>query len=573
MLEMPDLTPQMLQGLSPQARALIEQMQQRLAQQQAVLAAQDQTLAAQDRALAERDLQLAERQSLIERKDREIALRDAQMQKLQFELARFKRWQFGAKAEAMNAEQRRLFEETRAEDEADLQAQLARLREQAAAAAGKPKEPAPRRPRREPLPAHLRRVEHRHEPENTACPHDGCGRAMVRIGEDVTERLDVVPAEFFVHRHVYGKWACRACQSLKQAPSAPEIIDGGIASSGLLAHTLISRYADHLPYYRQEAINARSGVHTPRSTLAAWAGAAGAALLPLYEAHKRFVLDCRVLHADETPVALLDPGAGKTRRAYVWAYARSWHDAQRGVVYDFCRGRGAQYPIAFLAGDERTGLKRWAGTLLTDRYQAYDSVLDPRIHPDRQAAACVAHARRKFDELAKARTSVLADEAVVRFAHIYTVEAGLAHLPHEERRLQRQALAAPLWAQLRTWLELERRRVVDGGAAAAAIDYTLGHWTALTRHLDDGAVPIDNNHLERQIKPWAMGRKAWMFVGSEQAGQRAAAVMSLVQSARLNGHDPYTYLSDVLRRLPTQLNSRIDEFLPHRWHRDVADRG
>jgi transposase len=556
MLEMPDLTPQMLQALSPQARALVEQMQQRLVQQAAVLAAQDRTL--------------AERQSLIERKDREIALRDAQMQKLQFELARFKRWQFGAKAEAMNAEQRRLFEETRAEDEADLQAQLAWLREQAAAAAGKSKEPAPRRPRREALPAHLRRVEHHHEPDSTTCPHEGCGRAMVRIGEDVTERLDVVPAEFFVHRHVYGKWACRACQSLKQVPSAPEIIDGGMASSGLLAHTLISRYADHLPYYRQEAINARSGVHTPRSTLAAWAGAAGAALQPLYEAHKRFVLDCRVLHADETPVALLDPGAGKTRRAYVWAYARSWHDKQPGVVYDFCRGRGAQYPIAFLAGDERTGLKRWAGTLLTDRYQAYDSVLDLRIHPDRHAAACVAHARRKFDELAKARTSVLADEAVVRLAHIYAIEAGLAHLPDEERRLQRQALAAPLWTQLRTWLELERRRVVDGTAADAAIDYTLGHWPALTRYLDDGAVAIDNNHLERQIKPWAMGRKAWMFVGSEQAGPRAAAVMSLVQSARLNGHDPYAYLSDVLRRLPTQLNSRIDELLPHRWRSDSA---
>ncbi len=197
-------------------------------------------------------------------------------------------------------------------------------------------------------------------------------------------------------------------------------------------------------------------------------------------------------------------------------------------------------------------------------------MLDPRIHADRQAAACVAHARRKFDELAKARTSVLADEAVVRLAHIYAVEAGLAHLPDEERRLQRQALAAPLWSQLRAWLELERRRVIDGTAAAAAIDYTLGHWKALTRHLDDGAVAIDNNHLERQIKPWAMGRKAWMFVGSEQAGQRAAAVMSLVQSARLNGHDPYAYLSDVLRRLPTQLNSRIDELLPHLWRSDAA---
>jgi transposase len=558
MLDTLHLTPQMLQGLTPQARALIEQMQQRLVRQ-------DAALGTSSRMLAERDQMLAEHQALIARKDSEIALREAQCAKLEFQLARFKRWQLGAKAEAMSAEQRRLFDETRSEDEAELQAQLARLREQAAAAAGKASTPSPRRARREGLPATLRRVEHHHEPDSTTCTQDGCGRTMVRIGEDVTERLDVVPAEFFVHRHVYGKWACRACQTLKQTPSAPEIIDGGLASSGLLAHTLISRYADHLPYYRQEAINARSGVHTPRSTLAAWAGAAGAALQPLYEAHKRFVLDCRVLHADETPVALLDPGAGKTRRAYVWAYARSWHDAQPGVIYDFCRGRGGQYPIEFLAGDERQGIKPWRGTLLTDRYQGYDSVLDPRFHPGRTGAACVAHARRKFDELAKARTSVLADEAIVRLARIYEIEGALVDLSDHERQGQRQALAKPWWDEFKAWLALERRRVVDGGAAAGAIDYTLNHWQALTHHLEDGAVAIDNNHLERQIKPWAMGRKAWMFVGSEQAGQRAATVMSLVQSAKLNGHDPHAYLRDVLQRLPTQLNSRIDDLLPHRW--------
>src|SRR5690606_25607182 len=221
--------------------------------------------------------------------------------------------------------------------------------------------------------------------------------------------------------------------------------------------------------------------------------------------------------------------------------------------------------VGFLAGNERIGHGRWAGTLLTDRYSAYDTVLDERVHPDRQAAACVAHARRKFDELAKAGTSALAQEAIRRFGLIYEVEGELAVLPDEERQARRQELARPLWDSLKKWLELERRLVVDGGTTAAAIDYTLNHWAALTRHLDDGAVPIDNNHLERQIKPWAMGRKAWMFVGSELAGQRAAMVMSLVQSARLHGHDPFAYLSDVLRRLPTQLNSRIEELLPHRW--------
>ena len=539
-----------LQGLPPEALALIEQMQRHIEQQEQALLAHQQ--------------QLAEGQALLQRKDREIALRDAKLDKLEFEIARFKRWKFGTRTEAMNAEQRRLFEETLAEDEAALQVALEQLRAEGKSGEAKPKTP-PRRARREPLPAHLRRVEHRHEPQDTSCPNEGCGQPMTRIGEDVSERLDVVPAEFFVHRHIYGKWACRCCQTLTQQPAAPEVIEGGMPASGLLAHTLISRFTDHLPYYRQEAINARSGVHTPRSTLAAWAGQAGAALEPLYDAHRRFVLGSRVLHADETPVALLDPGAGKTRRAYVWAYARSWHDPTPGVVYDFCLGRGAQYPVAFLAGNERLGHRRWTGTLLTDRYNAYDTVLDERVHSDRTAAACVAHARRKFDELAKAGTSALAEEAIRRFGLIYEVEGELGTLPDDERQARRGELARPLWDALKKWLELERQLVVDGGPAAVAIDYTLNHWKALTRHLDDGAVPIDNNHLERQIKPWAMGRKAWMLVGSELAGKRAAMVMSLLQSARLNGHDPFAYLSDVLRRLPTQLSTRLGELLPPCW--------
>ncbi|WP_407068039.1 IS66 family transposase [Leptothrix discophora] len=522
MLDIRDLKVQDLQGLAPEAVAALAQQMLRHIEQQAG--------------------ELQRKDWEIERKDRELALREARLEKVQFELARLKRWKFGAKTETMSAEQRRLFEETLAEDEASLQTQLDALRAQGAQAAKgqetPPKAP-PRRLRRRALPEHLRRVEHRHEPEDTTCPSKGCGRPMTRIGEDISEKLDIVPAEFFVHRHIYGKWACRCCQTLKQQASAPEVIDGGLAASGLLAHTLICRFSDHLPYYRQEAINARSGVRTPRSTLAAWAGQAGAALQPLYDAHKRFVLASRVLHGDETPVALLDPGAGKARKAYVWAYARSHHDPTPGVVYDFCPGRGAQYPRAFLAADERAGLPAWAGTLLTDRYGAYDAVLDEQLQPGRRAAACVAHARRKFDELAKAGTSAVGEEAIQRFASLYAVERALSGLGDDERSQQRQLLAKPLWEQLGAWLQLERRRVADGGSTAAAIDYTLKHWAALTHHLDDGAVPIDNNHLERQIKPWAMGRKAWMFVGSELAGHRAAVVMRLVQSSRMCGHEPW----------------------------------
>jgi transposase len=197
-----------------------------------------------------------------------------------------------------------------------------------------------RQPRRQALPEHLERVEHRHEPEDTTCPNAECGRPMQRIGEDVSEKLDIVPAKFFVHRHIYGKWACKCCQQLHQEPAEPDVVDGGIPASGLVAHTLISRFVDHLPYYRQEPINARSGVHTPRSTLAilGWRRwrQAGAAV----RAQRRFILGCRVLHADETPVPLLDPGAGKTKKAYIWAWARSHHDPHPGVVYEFCLGAG-----------------------------------------------------------------------------------------------------------------------------------------------------------------------------------------------------------------------------------------
>jgi transposase len=558
MLSMRDLKPQDLQGLSQEAvTALAAQMLGHIEQQARELQSQ---------------------QKLLQRKDRDIAWRDAKIEKITFELARLKRWKYGAKSEAMTAEQRQMFQDTLLEDEADLEAQLAALQAALPKTPPKPKD-TPRRPRRQALPAHLRRVEHRHEPEDTNCATVDCGQPMTRVGEDVSERLDIVPAEFFVHRHIYGKWTCRCCQRqglerLVQEPAEPQIIDGGIAASGFAAHILISRFVDHLPYYRQETINARSGVHTPRSTLARTAGNAGAALEPLLQAHKRFVLSCPVLHADETPVAMLDPGAGKTKRAYIWAYARGEFDAQQGVIYEFCLGRGSQYPVAFLGtgqgppGSAMAHRPAWQGTLVCDQYGGYDAVLDKRVYPQRIAAHCAAHARRKFDELIG--TSEVAKEAIKRIGWIYHVEGQFEAMDAQQRQGARQQLTRPLWQELHVWLRLERGRVPDGGSIAAAIDYSLNSWDALTRHLEDGAVPIDNNFIERQIKPWAMGRKAWLFCGSELAGQRAAIVMSLVQSAKLNGHDPWDYLRDVLERLPGHPNSRIEELLPHRWQKPAA---
>jgi transposase len=498
---------------------------------------------------------LAAKDEHIERRDREIKFKDTKIERITFELARLKAWKFGARTEAMNAQQRQIFEDAIAEDEADLQAQLQTPQVHVPPVETlTPEKPAKRQPRREKLPEELRRVEHRHEPENTNCPTPECGKPMVRIGEDVSERLDVVPAEFFVHRHIRGKWVCKCCQHLVQEPVEPQIIDKGVPTAGLIAHTMVAHFVDHLPYYRLEAINARSGVHTPRSTLASWSGAGGASLTPLYEAHRAFVLGAKVLHADETPVRMLVPGAGKTAKAYVWAYARGEHDTTAGVVYDFCIGRGSKYPAQFLTG--------WTGTLSCDDYGGYDVLFKREGCIE---AGCLAHARRKFDELARANASPVAAQAIVRIARIYRAEAQAREMTVQARLAHRVQHAQVLWDELHAWMRLERMRVPDGGGIAAALDYSLKRWVALGRFLQDGAVSVDNNHIERQMRPWAMGRKAWLFAGSESAGKRAAMVMSLIQSAKLQGHDPWQYLKHVLERLQGHPNNRIDELLPHLW--------
>ena len=506
--------------------------------------------------ISEQSRHIAAQAKRIDSDAQAIKWRDAKIESITFQLARLKAWKFGAKTERMNAEQRSIFEETLAADEASLEAQLAALQPSLPAQDGWAPDKEPRRqPKREALPPHLARVDTRIEPEDTNCPTPECGQPMVRVGEDISERLDIIPAQFFVQRQIRGKWACRCCQLMVQEPAAPQVFDNALPTPGLQAHTVISRFIDHLPYYRQEQINARSGVHTPRSTLAAWAGQTGAQLMPLYEAHRAFVLSSGVVHADETPIGLLDPGAGKTRKAYMWAYARGAFEDKPGVVYDFCAGRASKYPVEFLKG--------WSGTLVADAYSGYDAVLSLQ---ERVSANCLAHARRKFDELFKANASAVAAQAIQRIAGLYRIEADARVLDCEQRLQMRQERSRPLWQELHVWLQLERTRVPDGSAIAKAIDYSLNHWEALSRYLLDGNVPIDNNHIENQMRPWALGRKNWLFIGSELAGERAAVVMSLLQSAKLNGHDPFAYLKDVLSRLPTQLNSRIEELLPHQWH-------
>ena len=503
--------------------------------------------------IAEQSRHITAQSKHIDSQAQGIKWRDAKIESITFQLAKLKAWRFGPKTECMNAQQREIFEETFAADQASLEAQLAAL-QVSAPSGGAPQDKQRRQPKREALPAHLARVDQRVEPDDTHCPTPECGQPMVRVGEDISERLDIIPAQFFVQRQIRGKWACRCCQLMVQEPAAPQVFDNALPTPGLQAHTVVSRFVDHLPYYRQEQINLRSGVHTPRSTLAAWSGQTGAQLTPLYDAHRAFVLGARVLHADETPIALLDPGAGKTKKAYMWAYARGAFEPEPGVVFDFCLGRGGKYPLEFLKG--------WAGTLVVDAYSGYDAALS--LH-GRSTAYCLAHARRYFDELFKANASAVAAQAIQRIAWLYRIEADARALTSPERLRMRQERSQPLWEEMQVWLQLERTRVPDGSAIAKAIDYSLNHWAGLGRYLLDGDVPIDNNHCENRIRPWALGRRNWLFIGSQLAGERAAVVMSLLQSAKLNGHEPWAYLKDVLTRLPTQLNSRIEELLPHQW--------
>ncbi|HSV52487.1 MAG TPA: IS66 family transposase [Burkholderiaceae bacterium] len=487
-------------------------------------------------------------------KDAQIAVKQAFIDKLTHEMAVLKRLKFAAQSEAFNAEQRSLLEETIDTDLAALAAEI----EQADAP---PQDKDDKqKPKRQALPEQLPRREIHHEPENTTC---ACGCQLKRIGQDVAEKLDYVPGVFTVERHIRGKWVCAKCETLIQAPVPAHIIDKGIPTAGLLAQVLVAKYADHLPLYRQEAIFGRAGLALPRSTLAQWVGQCGVQLQPLVDALRSELLRHSVLHADETPVAMLKPGNRKTHRAYLWSYCTTSYNPTRAVVFDFADSRGGQHARAFLGLPGESG---WHGKLVCDDFSGYKACFEMGV----TEAGCLAHARRKFHELWVNHHSTIGEQALKFFIQLYDVEREVRELGAPERKRIRKEQSRPLADALHLWLTQQRLKVPDGSATIKAIDYSLNRWTALTRYIDDGDLPADNNWVENQIRPIATGRKNWLFAGSLRAGQRAAAIMSLVHSARLNGHDPYAYLRDVLERLPTQPASRINELLPHIWRSTQA---
>ena len=485
--------------------------------------------------IAANSQQIAEREQTIATKDREILYRQTKIEQLTHEMAVLKRWKFGRSREQLDAGQASLLDETIDADIAAIEEELEQL-----APSAKADTPTRQQPKRAPLPPELPRVEHHHELDATTCTTPGCGCTLKRIGQDVSEKLDYTPGLFTIERHIRGKWACAKCQTLTQAPVPAQIIDKGIPTAGLLAQVLVAKYADHLPLYRQEGIFARAGMALPRSTLAQWVGVCGVRLQPLVDALKQDILSHAVLHADETPVPMLKPGNKKTHRAYLWAYAPGAFEDLKAVVYDFCESRSGEHARAFLGTETEQG--GWQGKLVCDDYSAYKALFTKGI----VESGCMAHARRKLFELHVNHSSQIAEAGLKLFAQLYAIEREVKSLNAGQRLKLRQTKARPIADALHDWMRLQRCKITDGSATARALDYSLKRWVALTRYLDDAQLPIDNNWCENQIRPVAVGRNNWLFAGSLRAGQRAAAVMSLIQSAKLNGHDPYAYMKDVL---------------------------
>lgn len=490
----------------------------------------------------------------LARRDAELHAAQVKIQALVLELAYLRRMRYGVSSEALSAQTRDLFQETLASDIAAAEAKLAKEQAEAEANATSPTKPqrAPReRAGRQPLPDHLPRIEHRHEPDSCTCGK--CGTALVKIGEDISEQLDVEPARFFVHRHIRPQYACRPCETVSAAPIPPAIIDGGMAASGLYTWILIGKYVDHLPLYRLEQIAERSGVALSRSTMAEWVGRIGVALQPLADRLADKLRQGKVIHADETPVQQLDPGGGKTKRAYLWAYrSNALETGPPIVVFDYQTSRAGKHAREFLAG--------WQGHLMVDDFSGYKAMLGEKVIE----LACMSHARRKFFDLNAAQPNPIAQEALIRIGALYAIEAEGKHMTAEQRTVLRQEKAQPVLKSLHDWLLKQRVTVANGGGLAKAIDYSLRRWTQFSRYASDGRLPIDNNPVENAIRPIALGKKNWLFTGSERAGERAAAIQSLLATAKLNGLDPAAWLRDTLEKLPTCPNSQIDSLLPIR---------
>src|SRR5271163_3067149 len=475
-----------------------------------------------------------------------IMSRESEIEQLKLLIAKLRRMQYGRSSEKLDRQIEQL--------ELRLEALQQNDAEMVAAIPGKiaSVEPAARSSRR-PLPAHLPREIRTHLPKQEACPD--CGGELRKLGEDVSEVLERIPSRFLVLRQVRVKLACRSCERILQAAAPSRPIERGMAGPGLLAHVLVSKYGDHLPLYRQSEIYAREGVELDRATLADWVGGTSRLFEPLVEALRRHVMTAQKVHADDTPVPVLAPGLGKTKTGRLWTYVRDDRPAgdqtPPAVWFAYSPDRKGEHP--------QVHLRQFKGTLQADGYAGFEQIYATgRI----QEAACWAHVRRKFYDLQVAHKSPVAAEALERIAALYAIEKQIQGRPPEERREIRNTRSRPLLVSLKQWLEATLDKLSRKSDTAIAVRYALGRWEALLRYCDDGRLEIDNNAAERALRAVALGRKNYLFAGSDRGGESAARIYSLIGTAKLNGINPESYLRNLLCRIADHPINRIEELLP-----------
>lgn len=412
------------------------------------------------------------------------------------------------------------------------------------------------------LPAHLPRIEHVIEPEDTSCGPDCSER--VKIGEDVTERLDIVPAQLRVIRTVRPRYVCKVCAGgVDQAPSRPHLIEGGLPTEALIAHVLISKYADHTPLYRQASILQRSGIEIDRSTLAGWVGKASFHLAPIVDRLAEHLKTSPVLQMDETPLPVLDPGRGRTKTGYLWPMLRDergWGgNDPPGVVYHYAPSRHGKHGEAFLDG--------FSGILQVDGYSGYNRLARPdRAGGPLQLTQCWVHARRGLMDVYEKDKSPIAAEGLGLIAQIYEIEARIRGQSREHRLAVRQRETRPITETFWAWLARATRRVSPKSRLGEKLSYIAKRKEGLSIFLGDGRVELDTNLVENHVRPQALTRKNALFAGHDEGGRSWARLASLIETCRLNDIEPQAYLTDTLTRIAYgHPAARLDELLPWNW--------
>jgi transposase len=498
-------------------------------------------------------LSVADLKALVLAQDAQLLSYTAQIEALKLQIAKLRHLQFGKSSEKRAAEIEQLELWVEELETAEV------LRNAALADHGAtPLVARPAKVRRE-FPAHLERETQSIAPAVSACPD--CGGELKHLGEDTCEVLELEPVRFKVIRQVRPKLACARCDTIVQAPAPTRPIERGMAGPGLLAHVLVSKYADHLPLYRQSEIYAREGVELDRTLLAQWVGNVSALLVPLTEALRAHVFAADVVHADDTPIPVLAPGRGKTKTGRLWTYVRDERPCAGQVApavwFSYSSNRNGEHP--------QEHLRDFHGILQADGYAGFSKIYDRGGVVE---AACWAHARRKFVELHEVHKSPIAAQAMDRIGALYAIEQEIRGKPPDERRAVRQRRSRPILDELKAWLEQTLPTLSQKSAMAKAMLYSLNRWEALKRYCDDGRIEIDNNAAERALRCVALGRKNFLFAGSDAGGERAAALYSLLGTAKLNGYNLEAFLREVLTRIADLPIQRIGELLP--WNLEPA---